>query len=268
MNDHLSIETPYSTARRYVDAELRGDVTAAEMAWLHAHPMLWLRILTSIKREVENHIAKDKRSITESKPLPGEDNREWLRVRAQYDRRVTNRLHFNELVKGRIEQVKTLFSVESAVDRMLVGDVIADMVALADMADAGLLDAVARKSQFLAEKWVDRFGQRATGSTAPIVEDPVTIVELRDDFGEVKLTVRSERNHEDGQESDPPYAELDVRVQRDGLALTFETSLDERQADALAMGVQSAIGVARRKAAQRGYYEWLALQPLNHDEAV
>lgn len=156
--------SPLAVARRYADADMRHQATPTELHWLHQHPLLWLRALVRMRHDTENHIAKDRLALTEKKPGPGEAQHHWLRTKASLDRRTTARLHFIEKVKNRTEEVKALVGADSALDAMLVGDVIADLLSLAQLAQAGDLRAVRDKSLFMAERWARRYGDtRRTG---------------------------------------------------------------------------------------------------------
>lgn len=140
--------TPYNIARRAAPAEVKGYATTEDIDWLYAHPLLWLRALIALRRRVENHIAKDRLSMTAHKPGSGANQAEWLRAKHRHDIRIRDRLHFLDLVKERIEEVKPSVGSERA-DRMIVGDVIADMLDLAQIADEGDLDGAREKARFL-----------------------------------------------------------------------------------------------------------------------
>ncbi len=258
--NQITVDTPYNIARRYAEADLRADATTAETCWLHAHPLIWLRILTSIRREVETHIAKDKRSLSEHKPAAYEDQSVWLRVKADYDSRARSRLHFLQKVKTRAEEVKSLISVEAAVDRMLVADVVEDLLDVAALAEQGDLDSIRQKSHALAAKWVDRYASPRIPADVLAVaqQDPELAVTLGGPDGDLTLTVRPESADSGEDGSAPPYIEVDVRADRGGLTFALETSMEDREVGALVTAVETALGVARRRAAERGHYEWLA----------
>jgi hypothetical protein len=155
----------FTTARRYADVEIRNDITPNELVWLREHPLLWMRALIVMQREAENHIAKDRMDMNEHKPVNGEHDKAtqaaWMRLKGQLDQRTKARLHFIQKVKARKDEVKALIGSDSAVDRMLVGDVIGDILEIAELARMGDLRAVQSKAYFDADKWAERYGDAA-----------------------------------------------------------------------------------------------------------
>jgi hypothetical protein len=151
-----------ATARRLASADMKHQINLTEMTWLQDHKLLWLRALTVMQREAENHIAKDRMDMNAYKPTNGADatveQAEWIRLKGQLDQRTKHRLHFIQKVKARKEEVKGLIGAASAVELMLVGDVIAHMFDLADLAAAGEFENVQAKALHLAERWAAAYG--------------------------------------------------------------------------------------------------------------
>lgn len=153
--------SPYKMARRYVDAELADRATAQQIAWLYEHPMLWLRALQAVVREVESHLAKSRASLARIKPPPGTaENAEYMAAKNEVDTRSVSRIHVLNLAKGRVEEVKALLGPESAaMGHLSMGDLIAIMTDIAGLADEGDLANAADKAMFWARKWQQGQGQ-------------------------------------------------------------------------------------------------------------
>lgn len=150
-------ESPLATARRLADRDLKRAATAADLAWLHAHPLMWLRALQCISREIENHIAKDRAGVAHLKPGAGHSpTREWLAAKAEVDARTGRRLHYQQLVQRRAEEVKAILGPEPAAGYVSVGDLIALMTELSLMADEGDLAAAADKAMYWAKVWASK----------------------------------------------------------------------------------------------------------------
>lgn len=150
-------ESPLKTARRYADMELKRQARPPEIEWLYAHPLMWLRALTRIGRDIENHIAKDRASIVHLKPKDGvAAGPEYLTAKAAVDMRAGSRLHVAQLAKNRIEEVKAILGPEPAIGYVSIGHLIGLMLELAEMADEGDLAAASDKARFYAKEWAAR----------------------------------------------------------------------------------------------------------------
>ena len=116
---------PLAQARRYADMELHGAARPDQIRWLHEHPLLWLRALTGIKRDVESHIGNDRMSVSGMKPAPGGNPTAWLAVKAELDGRTLRRQHFLIRVRARLDEVCSLLGSEPAAGHWLIGEVVA-----------------------------------------------------------------------------------------------------------------------------------------------
>ena len=154
-------ESPLRTARRYADMDLKGAAQSGDIAWLHANPLMWLRALIRISRDIEVHIAKDRAGIAHLKPSgTGRTPPEWLAAKAGHDARTKGRMHFQQIVKTRIEEVKAILGPEPATGFLSVGDLIEVMEEIAEMADEGDLAAAADKARYHARLWAKRTKDR------------------------------------------------------------------------------------------------------------
>jgi hypothetical protein len=149
-------ELPLVTARRYADAELSRKATPDQLAWLHAHPLLWLRALTQVRRDVENHIAKARAGIAHLKPaqggpLAGEQMQAWSIARREVETESLRRLHFIRVVDKRKEEVKSL--IGSNPFDLSVGDAVDIMLKLAELAREDDMEAVIDMATHLAKRW-------------------------------------------------------------------------------------------------------------------
>jgi hypothetical protein len=149
-------ELPLVTARRYADAELSRKATPDQLAWLHAHPLLWLRALTQVRRDVESHIAKARAGIAHLKPVGGSTARReameaWLAARREVEAESLRRLHFRRLVDKRADEVKSL--IGSNPFNLSVGDAVDIMLKLAELAREGDMEAVIDMATHLAKRW-------------------------------------------------------------------------------------------------------------------
>ncbi len=158
--------SPLAEARRHAEADVKKRATPAQVEWLHQHPLLWLRALIGMRHDAETHIAKDKLGYSELKPGVEGDHVTWRRIKADLDRRTLARTHFIWKVASRMEEVKALIGAEAAVDRMLVGDVIADMLRVAYLARIGRLGDTAGLAESVASRWAERYGSLSQEGTS------------------------------------------------------------------------------------------------------
>lgn len=135
---------------------MHGKALPEELKWLHGYPQLWLRTLLMMRREVESHIAKSKIELAPFKPTrhcSKEEELRYLELKAEVDLRVQGQLHFLEIVKGRLDHVKALIGHESAVGALIVGDVVAHWIDLAEMIERGDYPAARDFANHWADKW-------------------------------------------------------------------------------------------------------------------
>jgi len=150
-------ESPIVRARRYSNLHLRGKARPAEVQWLRAYPLLWLRVLVMTSQDVESHMGKDRLSLTAIKPKPGDGRQstEWLAAKAEHDARHTERLRFLGKVKHHIEEVKSLIGTDSVTGpgAQMIGDVVEAWVKLAEMIEEGDYSAARDFANFWAKRW-------------------------------------------------------------------------------------------------------------------
>lgn len=150
-------ESPLVTARRYVDAELAGKVATAHLTWLHEHPLMWLRALIQVKKDVQTHIAKARADIAHLKPTQGvsttrEQAHDWSIVRRRVETESLNRLHFIRIVEKRIDEVNALIGTEPF-DRTTTGEAVNAMLTLAQLASEDDMEAVINMAHACARRW-------------------------------------------------------------------------------------------------------------------
>lgn len=160
-------ESPMKTARRMAEADLGNRATAAEVQWLHANPLLWLRALVRIARDVENTIAKSHLALAALKPPAGvHPEPEYLEAKRAIDDRTLGRLHFKNIVDRRIEEVKAILG-PGPIDRLMLGDLVEVFVSISTLADAGDLESAADKALFWAKRLAGKPTKRQPAPTQP-----------------------------------------------------------------------------------------------------
>lgn len=146
-------ESPLRTARRYVDAELRGTARPADIAWLHANPLMWLRALQHVARDVQNHTAKRRTNLAQLKPKPGEaPSVAYIEAKQEFETQNVARLHFAALVERRIDEVKAVIAPGPVPFYVTLGDLIEAFTDIATLADENDLAAAADKAMFHAKR--------------------------------------------------------------------------------------------------------------------
>lgn len=146
-------ESPLRTARRYVDRSLRNASAPAEIAWLHANPLMWLRALQGVHRDIQYHIGKDRAYVGRLKPKPGEQpSPTYLEAKTEMETRSAARLHIFQIVERQIADVKALIGPGPLPPYLTLGDLIEVFTDIAMLADAGDLVAAADKAMFHAKK--------------------------------------------------------------------------------------------------------------------
>lgn len=150
--------SPLREVREAADADIVHRATTQQVQLLYENPLLWLRALLQIRRQIQNHIAKDRRQLGARKPSPGEiATAEYLAAKAGMDERTARRLHVIELVNGRLEDVKVILG-PTPPDPMIVGDVIEAFTDIAQLADGGELESAADKAWHWAKRLSSREG--------------------------------------------------------------------------------------------------------------
>lgn len=145
--------SPLIRARDYANRELKGRATDTEVTWLYEHPLLWLRALTSIRRDVQYHIAKDRAGLAQVRPRGVQTcPPEYLVAKAEFDERTMVRTHVLQLVENRADEVKALLGPEPAVGHVSIGELIGMFEEIAVMADEGDLAAAADKARYQAKR--------------------------------------------------------------------------------------------------------------------
>lgn len=154
--------SPLRTARRHAEADLRDVILPASLTWLHDRPLLWLRALQRLERDAQTRTAKDRARVAHLKPVDGgQATAEYLLAKRELQARTAARLHWMAKVVERIEDVKALIGPQPAVGYLSVGDVVAALTEVAEMADEGDLAAAADTALFWAKRWAEQAKREA-----------------------------------------------------------------------------------------------------------
>lgn len=145
-------QAPLWNARRLADADLKQTITPAELSWLHANPLLWLRALVAIRTDIEAHITKDRLSLAALKPPSGTNpSPEYLAAKHESARRTVSRMHVHSRVVNRLAEVKSIYG-EELKNLLPLGDVIVAFTTIADLLKVDDLDQAAA----IAEAWIKK----------------------------------------------------------------------------------------------------------------
>lgn len=103
----------YTIARRYMNYEVRDEANDQETAWLHAHPVQWLRALRVAKKEAIGHIRRTKIDLRSDPRKPtgnatAETHTAWTVITADTERIQAARRAFVGKVDDRIALVREL----------------------------------------------------------------------------------------------------------------------------------------------------------------
>jgi hypothetical protein len=143
---------PLRIARRYADAELNGKATNAEVAWLYAYPLMWVRALQEIRHDIENHIGKQKLDLEPLKPELGRaPSAEFLKARRAVADQTMRRLHFLRIVDRRRAEVESLIGSD-AIDRITAGELVTLFTRIAQMAEDDEMQSVIDMARHWAHK--------------------------------------------------------------------------------------------------------------------
>lgn len=168
--------TPLEYARRLTDAELRAGAAVDEIAWLHAHPLLWLRALTRTVADVELHIGKDRlrlKALRAQEMAAGAErgnaqpppSAEYLALAAEVHERHGRRQHFLQKAARRLDDVQSLCGAD--VETPLIGEVVGALAGIAEMAARGApYTDIHRRALF----WAARL-ERAHGGTQEVPDN-------------------------------------------------------------------------------------------------
>lgn len=102
--------TPMAVAMELAARDVKGlGLSSDELAWLHDHPVTWVRALGTLKRQTEAHISKEKASVAAWKPTPGQrPTADYVRAKQAADQANLPRLHFRDKCVLRLAEVKSL----------------------------------------------------------------------------------------------------------------------------------------------------------------
>lgn len=131
----------HARLRRITEADIRGQASATEAAWLREPGNLvnWLRVLRLIRYEFETHTAKQKRALPPKPVLGGHASREYVEAKREFDAHHARRLHFLQFVNARQEEAVTLLAEHGLTPHSL-GTVIDALVHLETILDEGDTD--------------------------------------------------------------------------------------------------------------------------------
>lgn len=133
--------SPLHDMRRIVERHLHHKTTPAEIEKLHRHPQMWLRVLYTMRDEVESHIAMRRAHLDGMKP-PVLPEREYIAARAQFTQERTRRLNFRQRVITQISEVTALCGSNPLVDCKIIGDLAGALVEMSMHAELGDLEQV------------------------------------------------------------------------------------------------------------------------------
>lgn|SRR5690349_6688614 len=140
------------TVRRAVEDDIGGRATPSQVRLLYDNPLLWLRVLRRISKEIENHIAKDRRSLVELRPPAGSHaSDEYLKAKNEVDERAKRRLHFKQIVDSRVEDAKCMISPD-AVGTYMIGDLVDAFLAIAEDVQYEDLRSIDNRARYWAKK--------------------------------------------------------------------------------------------------------------------
>jgi hypothetical protein len=127
---------PWVLWRETVERDVKGKGTREEYDRLR-HPrnlVPWLRALTAMRCDVEEHIALSTRRLALLKPLPGEQpTEEYLLAKAEHDTVQARRLWFLSNVKQRQEECKWHLDAEGIHHLDSIGDLMRQVVQAAEL---------------------------------------------------------------------------------------------------------------------------------------
>lgn len=152
---------PLRTARSYAEKEVIDKALPTEIAWLYEHPILWLRALQQIRKEVQNHLCKARLNLNAKRTFPvmGAPPPEYLEYKQQQAGLQLKQRHFLRLVERRLEDVTTLLGTDKPVSN---ADYVRALLSLAQLID----DEDVQAAHDLALDMADRITkQQSTTST-------------------------------------------------------------------------------------------------------
>lgn len=158
--DRLTIDTtirpgpedlPLRRARTLANEELRQRARLDEIEWLHANPLLWLRALIGIVKDVDKQLSMDGLDL---KKIPGKkagspDHETYLKARQEIIDRKQVRIHFRGLASNRADEVASLCGPGPLI---MAGAVIAGLETIAQMIEEDDPDAAAGMARSLARR--------------------------------------------------------------------------------------------------------------------
>lgn len=178
-------ESPLVRARALAGAELRQQAGVTDVAWLHAHPLLWLRALQQMATDTRAHIDRDQAALAAAQAADRADRTSAGRPHAEPAEAVRRlesevrakesaRRHFLIKVKQRQAEVRALFAERA--DAPTVGEVVQALVAIADLARRGETDNVADKALHWAGRLEQAYGDAAVVVPDNSAADPVQVI--------------------------------------------------------------------------------------------
>jgi hypothetical protein len=147
-------EPPLRTARRLADRELRDRAAAADVRWLHRHPVWWLRALVDAERDINDRVS---RARAELPPIPasGENQQAYIVAKVAFDEWAKTSLRAKRRIERRKADVISLFGVDHATSP-------GDLVRVFHEITAALDDDDITAARDLALFWADRLGKETT----------------------------------------------------------------------------------------------------------
>lgn len=154
-SEEFTKEPLIKTVRRAAEVELSGKASSSDVQVLYDNPLMWLRALSMIRREINYHIAKDRLSLVEYKPVAGTHaSDEYLKMKAEVDERSRRRLHFQNIVEKRLEDAKSILGPNIA-EQLIVGDLVLMLVDIVNDANHDDIEAIIDRANFWIKKLTD-----------------------------------------------------------------------------------------------------------------
>lgn len=141
----------FATAKRYVTKDLRGVASSSEIVWLHGHPLIWLRVLSRMILDVKGHIAKSKIELESLKPAAGVNaDQAYLDRRKEWIAKRTTRIHFQDILENKAEEVKAIIGSDHFSAKITVADLVSVFLGFIELVEDDEVHVI----QVKAEYWV------------------------------------------------------------------------------------------------------------------
>jgi ribosome-binding protein aMBF1 (putative translation factor) len=146
----------YTLARRYMDYEIRGQANQDEVAWLHAHPVQWLRALKAAKQDTRWHMSRARQDLSADPRKPTGDatsqvHARWAEISAEAQRIRIARQTFLNKVDERVAVIRELLPPDPLPDSH-INVLVAQLLDIELVLRAGEVEQARRELAFLILK--------------------------------------------------------------------------------------------------------------------